>query len=71
MEDPIPALLHLQQTLTAKAAAFDPILKSAGPSSWMLSRSAWARSLRLAEQTTKGLDRAAHARAALLELALG
>ena len=68
----IPALQHLQQTLTAKAVAFDPILKS-GRTHLMD-----AIPVRLgqefsgyAEQMTKGLDRAAHARDTLLELALG
>ena len=71
-EELIPALQHLRQTLTAKAAAFDPILKS-GRTHLMD-----AIPVRLgqefsgyAEQITKGLDRAAHARDALLELALG
>ncbi len=71
-EELIPALQHLQQTLAAKAAAFDPILKS-GRTHLMD-----AIPVRLgqefggyAEQITKGLDRAAHARDALLELALG
>ena len=71
-EDLIPALQRLQQTLTAKAAAFDPILKS-GRTHLMD-----AIPVRLgqefsgyAEQITKGLDRAAHARDTLLELALG
>lgn len=70
-EELIPALQHLQQTLTAKAAAFDPILKS-GRTHLMD-----AIPVRLgqefsgyAEQITKGLYRAAHARDALLELAL-
>ena len=71
-EELIPALQHLLQTLTAKAAAFDPILKS-GRTHLMD-----AIPVRLgqefggyAEQITKGLDRAAHARDTLLELALG
>ncbi len=68
----IPALQRLQQALTAKAAAFDPILKS-GRTHLMD-----AIPVRLgqefggyAEQITKGVDRATHARDALLELALG
>jgi fumarate hydratase class II len=71
-EELIPALRRLQQALTAKAAAFDPVLKS-GRTHLMD-----AIPVRLgqefggyAEQITKGLDRAAHARDALLELALG
>jgi fumarate hydratase class II len=68
----IPALQRLQQTLTAKAAAFDPILKS--ERTHLMD----AIPVRLgqefggyAEQITKGLDRAAHARDTLLELILG
>lgn len=71
-EQLIPALQHLQQTLTAKAEAFDPIVKS-GRTHLMD-----AIPVRLgqefsgyAEQITKGLDRAAHARDTLLELPLG
>jgi len=71
-EDLIPALEHLHGVLAAKAAEFDPILKS-GRTHLMD-----ATPVRLgqqfggyAEQVAKGVERAAHARNALLELALG
>lgn len=71
-DDLIPALGRLHETLTAKAAEFDPIIKS-GRTHLMD-----ATPIRLgqefsgyAEQVSKGIKRATHAREALLDLALG
>src|SRR5207253_5757929 len=68
----IPALTRLHQTLAAKAVEFDPIIKS-GRTHLMD-----ATPIRLgqefsgyAEQVAKGIERATHARDALLDLALG
>jgi fumarate hydratase class II len=71
-EELLPALNHLHEALEAKAREFDPILKS-GRTHLMD-----ATPVRLgqefggyAEQIAKAIKRAAHARDALLELALG
>lgn len=71
-EELIPALEHLHKALAAKAIEFDPILKS-GRTHLMD-----ATPIRLgqefggyADQVAKGVERAARARDALLDLALG
>jgi len=71
-DDLIPALKHLRKALSAKAAEFDPILKSgrthlmdATPVSLGQEFGGYA------EQVAKGIERATRARDGLLELALG
>ncbi|HJZ68328.1 MAG TPA: class II fumarate hydratase [Blastocatellia bacterium] len=71
-EELIPSLEHLREALQAKAIEFDPILKS-GRTHLMD-----ATPVRLgqefggyADQAAKGVERATHARDALLDLALG
>ncbi len=71
-EDLIPALEHLREALSGKAAEFDPILKSGRTHLMDATPVRLGQELGgFAEQVSKGIERAIHARDVLLELALG